>query len=370
MPNSAPVLAALLSFALATNVSPADHDAPRARDLGVARSDDFGGFSYTPPARWATENYPGLRYHVRQSWGRDVCSLGLLTAFANRTELVGDLDYVWADWVLRSNRVTSTPEDRSAPELRSGTVMTRAAATRGRNGPELMELSVLRFAVQSTAVLLIAVDSARLDECRPIRDALIASIVPGPAMLGSSIPAPSGEGIPPLAPGAVRVDAAGLVGTWIKTASFYPRLGEPQLMSVGYTKDQYVFAPDGTYRFASRQFSMGRREILLVHERGRWTLAGDLLEIVPAQSSIEAWSKADNADRLGKLISRSDRALERVTYRVSRIYFSGIGEWNLVLQAAARTVRDGEFGANTTYRNAWYFDVPGPSRVPLEMPPE
>jgi starvation-inducible outer membrane lipoprotein len=61
-------------------------------------------------------------------------------------------------------------------------------------------------------------------------------------------------------------------------------------------------------------------------------------------------------DALGAVASSQNRKLETVAYRLTFHYFSGIQEWNLVLQADSPTQRDGQFSNNKLFENAWYFD--------------
>jgi hypothetical protein len=101
----------------------------------------------------------------------------------------------------------------------------------------------------------------------------------------------------------------------------------------GYSKDQYTFNANGTYTFVSKTFRMSYDKIILVVENGTYQISGDTLSIKPQKSVIQAWSKLNNVDKWGKLVTTQARKLEPVTYKFTRHYFSGIDEWNLVLQA-------------------------------------
>jgi hypothetical protein len=152
-----------------------------------------------------------------------------------------------------------------------------------------------------------------------------------------------------------NVDTA-LAGTWGKQAGAHMTYGDPVAAGMaGYSKDQYTFNGDGTYSFVSKTFRMSFDKIILIKESGAFQTSGDTLVISPQKSIIQAWSKLDGVDKWGRLLSTQNRALEKVTYRFTRHYFSGIDQWNLVLQADRPTERDGPFSNNTTFSNAWYY---------------
>jgi hypothetical protein len=96
-------------------------------------------------------------------------------------------------------------------------------------------------------------------------------------------------------------------------------------------------------------------ELLLVKENGSYQISGNNLTINPQTSVIESWSKKDGTDKWGNLLKTQNRPLEKVTYRFTKHFFTGIQEWNLVLQGDKETMRDGAFSSNLSFPNAWYF---------------
>ena len=70
---------------------------------------------------------------------------------------------------------------------------------------------------------------------------------------------------------------------------------------------------------------------------------------------IQGWSKLNGVDNWGRMLTTQARTLEPVTYKFTKHYFSGIQEWNLVLQADRATERDGPFSTFTQFPNAWYY---------------
>lgn len=162
---------------------------------------------------------------------------------------------------------------------------------------------------------------------------------------------------PAAAVAAPSGDVTKLIGRWQRSSSSSPSYADPASWGTsGYTKSRYEFKPDGTYIYTERSFRYSYQNIIVVMENGRYSLNGDTLTISPSKSTITAYRKAGGADSLGPVVSAQDRKLEAVAYKFTFHYFSGIQEWNLVLQADRPTQRDGPFSNNTTYNNAWYFD--------------
>lgn len=148
-----------------------------------------------------------------------------------------------------------------------------------------------------------------------------------------------------------------LIGKWNRSGSVSPTYADPASWGTsGYTKSRYEFRADGSYLFTERSFRYSYQNILIVKENGKYKVNGNQITISPQKSVIEAYSKRNDADELGSLVKSQNRALETVTYQFTFHYFSGINEWNLVLQATNPTNRDGQFSSLTTFQNAWYFD--------------
>lgn len=148
-----------------------------------------------------------------------------------------------------------------------------------------------------------------------------------------------------------------LIGRWNRSSSVSPVYADPASWGTsGYTKSRYEFRADGTYSYTERSFSYAYQNILIVKESGKYSVNGNQITVSPQRSVIEAYSKRNGGDELGSLVRSQKRALETVTYQYTFHYFSGIQEWNLVLQAAQPTQRDGAFSSLKVFQNAWYFD--------------
>ena len=79
---------------------------------------------------------------------------------------------------------------------------------------------------------------------------------------------------------------------------------------------------------------------------------------------IDATGKSATVDKFGKLKTRQNSKLEKVTYQFSSQYFSGIDEWQLVLQLDHQTERDGPYSASTAFPNSWLY---GTAKYPIKV---
>lgn len=151
-------------------------------------------------------------------------------------------------------------------------------------------------------------------------------------------------------------NTAEIAGVWVKSGSVNPGYGDAASWGAGgSTKDQYIIHPNGTYEFYSKAFSYSHNQLILIREAGQIRMQGNQMTLIPTYSVVESWSKKDNTDQWGTKLSSAPRALETATYTVSKHYFSGIQEWNLILQTARKTLRDGEYGQNPAFEQAYFY---------------
>ena len=148
-----------------------------------------------------------------------------------------------------------------------------------------------------------------------------------------------------------------LIGKWNRSGATHPHYADAASWgTAGYTTSRYEFKADGTYIYTERSFRLTYANIIIVKENGRFSVSNNLITVAPEKSIIESYKKKNNVDELGTLVKSDNRQLEVITYTFTFHYFSGIQEWNLVLQASNPTKRDGNFSGNNTFPNAWYFD--------------
>jgi hypothetical protein len=170
-------------------------------------------------------------------------------------------------------------------------------------------------------------------------------------------------------PAAASQAENSILGTWGQNLGAHMTYADPVAAGMaGYSKDQYTFNADGTYKFVSKTFRMAYDKIILVTENGTYQINGDTIAIKPQKSVIQAWSKQNGGDKWGRLLSTQPRKLEAVTYKFTKHYFSGIDEWNLVLQADQTTERDGPFSTFKLFPNAWYYKPISANNPVVELP--
>ncbi len=160
-----------------------------------------------------------------------------------------------------------------------------------------------------------------------------------------------------------------IVGTWGKGSSVNAKYNDPVSSSnAGYSKEQYTFFDDGKYTYVSKIFRSSMTTILIGKESGLYQMNGSVLNIIPKEGTNEEWTKKDGVDQYGQLKSKQNRNLEKVNYQFTKHYFSGIQQWNLVLQGDNTTQRDGAFSTNTTFKNAWYYSPISSNNPIIELP--
>lgn len=176
----------------------------------------------------------------------------------------------------------------------------------------------------------------------------------------------------PAAAPAVAGQPAGLVGQWRRAQASYSHwglaftLGElSKLGSQGYTEWLYDFQPGGTYTFVRKTWPMSGSRILYLKESGSYRLEPGAVTLVPSRSVSEAWTKReDDKDAPGRLEVSENHPLVPTRYRTAWHFWSGQGEWNLVLMAEPETRRDGSYHGGGPYPRGWYYKpAPAGARV-------
>ena len=168
-------------------------------------------------------------------------------------------------------------------------------------------------------------------------------------------------------------DVSAIVGSWGMTTSDQSSFAMSHGTS-GYIKRQYDFSPNGTYVFMVKTFSYAMSDLLFTKETGTYRLVGNSLTITPQTGYIQGWTKGtviggdgrvSQSDYWGKLVKTQPTKLEMVTYQISKEYFSGIDEWQLVMRTAVPTQREGPFVSSSTFPNSYFYKT---QKYPVEPP--
>lgn len=146
------------------------------------------------------------------------------------------------------------------------------------------------------------------------------------------------------------VSADKLIGSWATSASG-TRGQDPSgnVLNSGYYKRQYTFNRDGSYTFKAERWLgyLKANEYLVTNEHGSYTVAGDLLTVIPKTSITTV------KNREGAVVRTQNNSLETTAYRWAFHYFAGLQETQLVMQTRAETNRDGAFASSDIFPNSY-----------------
>ena len=141
-----------------------------------------------------------------------------------------------------------------------------------------------------------------------------------------------------------------LVGSWATSNSGTRGMDQSgNVLDSAYYKRQYTFNRDGSYTFKAERWLgyMKANEYWMTEEQGGYTIAGDVLTVIPRRSITTVKS------REGAVIRTQNNALETTAYRWFFHYFAGLQETQLILQTRAETNRDGAFASNDLFLNSY-----------------
>lgn len=320
----------------------------------LGQQETFDIITYTPPKDWKKESndtYVAFTHidQVKKSW----CQLGVYKSVVSKGSIEADFDSEWQDLVVAHNTIVSGPQKDPVKES-GGWKSQTAAAKITKNGADMFVV-IRVFSGYNTCMSIMAKSND-------------ANYFPAIEQFSAGLALKRPETVVNQ-PAAATTPNQSIFGSWGKSSSVHFNYGQSlPYGTIGYTKDQYHFYKDGTYRFVSKTFSSSITQLVLIKESGRFTQSGNSITVIPSQSVIEAWSKSKGTDKWGKLLKTEKRKLEKVTYRFTHHYFTGIKEWNLVLQADAETERDGRYSGNKSFENAWYFKTLSPTTPEIELP--
>ena len=330
-----------LSFLLAVSVG-----------VSAQTSETFDIATFQIPGGWTRQAKPGVLILTTSDAGKG--TFAMITLYQSATSsgnAAKDFDADWQQFVVGQFGIKGKAEMQPVKRADGWEIVMGGTGFENEQGPALVVLNTISGFGRAFSVVAIFNSQDKI----PAIEAFLASI---------SLQKPAG---PVSQDPPVNADSgASLLGTWGAATSVAYRTGTEG--SAGYIRSQYTFNADGSYSFTSKTFRYSLDKLLLIRESGTYQVSGNGITLSPKKSVIEAWSKRDGTDKWGRLITTQGRTLERVTYRFTKHYFSGIQVWNLVLQADKPTERDGPFSNNTTFNNAWYYAPISSSNPVIELP--
>ena len=315
-------------------------------------TDTFDIATFKAPAGWTQKTHEGgILFSIGDKPTNKYAVILLYKSDSGLADAKANFDADWKRLVVDTLELQSTAKMEPLAQTNGWAVLTGSGTFQNEMGTSAVILSTYSgFGKKfSVAALFNSPDYA------PAIDAFASSIV---------LSKPFAD-----APTATTAPPAEILGTWGSNVGASMTYGDPVAAGMaGYTKSQYTLNADGTYVFNSKTFRMGYDKIILVRESGTYQINGSNLTIKPQKSVIQAWSKLNGVDKFGRLLSTQPRKLETVTYKFTKHYFSGIQEWNLVLQADQPTERDGPFSTFTAFPNAWYYKTISSNNPVIELP--
>lgn len=330
---------------------------------GKAQKSSIDLISYPQPLGWTKEEKKNVVVLTKTDLkSKTWCQIAVYRSADSKGSIEKDMESEWEELVVPQYRNIDSLEITETEEGGGWKIKAASAKFTFEKKPAAILLTTFSGYDRRVSILAILNSNKYLQE---IIDFIGAIDIKAPDVLNAP------ESQPIANTNAVdKPENAPIAGTWIKSGSVTPSYGSPASWGVsGSTKDQYTFYGNGTYTFYSRSFAYSVDKLALVKEIGTYTIQGNNLTIRPATSVVESWSKMNGTDKWGSLTDSAKRNLETVTYTFTKHYFSGIQQWNLILQTGKPTNRDGSYGQNPAFSNAYFFAAPSPNNTPIELPP-
>ena len=312
-------------------------------------AESFDITTFTPPKGWTKQaGADAVRFSIEDKAGANFCLITLFKSIPGLSSSKENFDAAWSTIVKETVPV-------AAPEM-------IPADNKGEWSVAGGFASFEKDGVKGVAILYTATGYGRMVNALVLTNT--QAYEPQATAFLESISFRK-----PVENATVKPTENAIVGTWGQNLGAHMSYGDPVAAGMaGYSKDQYTFNANGTYTFVSKTFRMSYDQIILVIENGTYQVSGDTLAIKPQKSVIQGWSKLNGVDKWGRLLNSQPRKLEPVTYKFTKHYFSGIDEWNLVLQADQPTERDGPFSTFKLFPNAWYYKPISSNNPVVELP--
>ena len=321
--------------------------------ISFAQKETFDIVSFTPPKNisgkeWKKETADNiLAYTLINAQNNSWCRINIVKSTTSQGSIEKDFESEWNQLIVRNYKPTEAVQLDTIKETEGWKIKSGVTKFNFNNNEAI---ALLTTASGYNRCVSIVVTTNSEDYTKDIEGLL------GSVELQKQI--------------SITDDNSKLIlGTWSKSGSAYEVYGDPVSHgNAGYTKSQYSFHANGTYDFVAKTFRSSNEKILLIKETGTYQFSDNNLSINPEKSLIEAWTKKDGTDNYGTLVSTQNRKLEKVTYVITRHYFTGIQQWNLVFQTDKPTLRDGPFSNNKSYENAWYYVPISANNTAIELP--
>lgn len=318
-----------------------------------AQKETYDLITYSPPQGWSKEVKENLiLYTIVNKKNSSWCQVGIIKSTASKGDIEKDFESEWHELIVKNYKPTESAQVNDVQES-DGWKIKAGTGKFIFNGADAAAMLTTASGYDRCVSIVVVTNSQ--DYITDV-ETLLSSI----------------DLVKPQTNEQQQTNNDGntsILGTWGKQSGVHQTYGDPASYgNAGYSNDQYTFNSNGTYSFVSKTFRSSYDKIILVKENGTYQINNNNITINPQKSIIETWSKKDGTDKWGQLVSSQNRALEKVTYQFTKHYFSGIQEWNLVLQCNNVTEREGPFSNNTTFANAWYYRPIVSNNPKIELP--
>jgi len=330
-----------------------------ATEKAYAQKETFDLVTYSVPQGWQKEVKPNssTSFTITNQQKKSYCQIIVMMSTESKGGIKEDFESEWQGLIVKSYKVTDSPQITESTSENGWTVKAGVAQFSFNNENALAMLTTMSGYKKTVSVVTVT----NSQDYVPFIQSFLGSVEMKVPDTNSNTTTEN------------NISGPSIIGTWGIAKSGgakYDDYKNPYAVNnYGYINSQYTFNENGTYTFYTKTFKMVFDKILLTRESGTYKVNGNQITIIPGKSIIEAWSKKDGVDEWGKLLSTQNRKLEKVTYQFTKHYFSGIQEWNLVLQAAAPTERDGPYSGNLTFQNSWLYGPISTHNPAIKLPP-
>lgn len=309
--------------------------------LSAQPAETFDIATFQPPTGWKRQNKPGaVVFSTSNEQKGTYAMITLYPSGQSSGNAKSDFEGDWAEFVAGQLGAKTRPEIEPAKKVDGWEVVTGGAAF-----DETGQAAVILSTYSGFGKTFSAAAVFNSQDNLPAIEAFAASIKLKKTAVASQ-PVPANN------------DNASILGTWGIDMVVQYTAATSYNGTAGSTSKQYTFRADGTYSFVIKTFKFSYEKLLLTKENGTYRISGVNITISPEKSVIQAWSKKEGTGDWGRLLSTQNRALEKVTYRFTKHYFSGIQTWSLVFQSDKPTERDGPFSGGTGFDNSWIYQPP------------
>lgn len=317
--------------------------------------------TYTPPAGWTKSGDNNnvnnvISYTITNNQTRTYCQIGIYASTNSKGSLKADFESEWQGLIVKTYHPSQQPEGTTRTIDDDWSAQVGASAFEFDGAQSVATLVTMSGYGRCVSIVIIT----NTKDYQPAIDQFLKSVVLKKKEVAASPVTAS-------SPAATANSTSSITGTWVASASdqssFRVKNG---VMSTIWR--QYTFIDNGAYTFITKTFDPLMDKLLLIKENGTYQVNGSNVTVIPQKSVIEAWSKKDNTDKWGSFLTTQNRALEKVTYQFTKHYFSGVQEWNLVLQSEKENQRDGPHSSNSLYANAWFYNQISTSHPVIILP--